>query len=100
MVEYIDGYLLESGGDTEIYHESEMMSLLDEVLTDEDKIKVIDKFPSSISLSDKNYSTAVIDYILQNKFDEEDLQFFISNYKILSMSTKSIFRKIFADYIY
>ena len=99
MVEYIDGYLLESGGDTEIYHESEMMSLLDEVLTDEDKIKVIDKFPSSISLSDKNYSTAVIDYILQNKVDEEDLQFFISNYKILSMSTKSIFRKIFADYI-
>ncbi|MDG4525536.1 DNA-binding protein [Streptococcus suis] len=99
LIEYIDGYLLESGGDTEIYHEREMMSLLDEVLTDEDKFKVIDKFPSSISLSDKNYSTAVIDYILQNKFDEEDLQFFISNYKILSMSTKSIFRKIFADYI-
>ncbi|NQP55050.1 DNA-binding protein [Streptococcus suis] len=99
LIEYIDGYLLESGGDTEIYHEREMISLLDEVLTDEDKFKVIDKFPSSISLSDKNYSTAVIDYILQNKFDEEDLQFFISNYKILSMSTKSIFRKIFADYI-
>ncbi|WP_312314805.1 DNA-binding protein [Streptococcus parasuis] len=99
LIEYIDEYLLESGGDTEIYHEREMMSLLDEVLTDEDKFKVIDKFPSSISLSDKNYSTAVTDYILQNKFDEEDLQFFISNYKILSMSTKSIFRKIFADYI-
>ncbi|HEM6305769.1 TPA: DNA-binding protein [Streptococcus suis] len=99
LIEYIEGYLLENEGDTDVYHESEMISLLDEVLTDEDKFKVIDKFPSSISLSDKNYSTAVIDYILQNKFDEEDLKFFISNYKILSISTKSIFRKIFADYI-
>lgn len=98
LIEYIDEYLLESGGDTEIYHEREMMSLLDEVLTDEDKFKVIDKFPSSISLSDKNYSTAVIDYILQNKFDESDLEYILCGYTSFEFSTRKLVEKIFADY--
>lgn len=99
LKKYLEGYLAEKTGNIVVYHEHEMLSLLYEELTDEDKFKIIDKFSSSISLSDKNYSTAVIDYILQNKFDEEDLQFFIINYKSLAASTKSIFRKIFADYI-
>ncbi|MHC3900106.1 hypothetical protein ACXOQJ_09740, partial [Streptococcus thermophilus] len=77
LTEYIDEYLLENVEDTDIYQETEMFNLLQEGLTDERKFKIIDRFSNNISLSDKNYSIAVIDYILQNKFDESDLEYIL-----------------------
>ncbi|MDI6044008.1 DNA-binding protein [Streptococcus equi subsp. zooepidemicus] len=98
LTEYIDEYLLENVEDTDIYQETEMFNLLQEGLTDERKFKIIDRFSNNISLSDKNYSTAVIDYILQNKFDESDLEYILCGYTSFEFSTRKLVEKIFADY--
>ncbi|HFU3814389.1 TPA: DNA-binding protein, partial [Streptococcus suis] len=69
LIEYIEGYLLENEGDTDVYHETEMFNLLQEGLTDERKFKIIDRFPTRISIEGKDYSTPLVNHILQNKFD-------------------------------
>lgn len=98
LKKYLEGYLAEKTGNFVVYHEHEMLSLLEQGLTDEDKFKIIDRFSNNISLSDKNYSTAVIDYILQNKFDESDLEYILCGYTSFEFSTRKLVEKIFADY--
>ena len=98
LKKYLEGYLAEKTGNFVVYHEHEMLSLLEQGLTDEDKFKIIDRFSNNISLSDKNYSTAVIDYILQNKFDESDLEYILYGYTSFEFSTRKLVEKIFADY--
>ena len=98
LKKYLEGYLSEKTGNFVVYHEHEMLSLLEQGLTDEDKFKIIDRFSNNISLSDKNYSTAVIDYILQNKFDESDLEYILCGYTSFEFSTRKLVEKIFADY--
>ena len=98
LKKYLEGYLAEKTGNFVVYHEHEMLSLLEQGLTDEDKFKIIDRFSNNVSLSDKNYSTAVIDYILQNKFDESDLEYILCGYTSFEFSTRKLVEKIFADY--
>ncbi|HFI0910990.1 TPA: DNA-binding protein, partial [Streptococcus suis] len=66
LMEYIDEYLLENVEDTDIYQETEMFNLLQEGLTDERKFKIIDRFPTRISIEGKDYSTPLVNHILQN----------------------------------
>ncbi|GAA5351007.1 YobI family P-loop NTPase [Streptococcus uberis] len=95
LTEYIDEYLIEDVENTDIYRETEMFNLLQEGLTDERKLKIIDRFPTSISIMGNDYSTPLVDYILQNKFNESDLEFILANYNTLGESTKRIVEEIF-----
>lgn len=98
LIEYIEGYLLENEGDTDVYHETEMFNLLQEGLTDERKFKIIDRFPTRISIEGKDYSTPLVNHILQNKFDESDLEYILCGYTSFEFSTRKLVEKIFADY--
>ena len=98
LIEYIEGYLLENEGDTDIYQETEMFNLLQEGLTDERKFKIIDRFPTRISIEGKDYSIPLVNHILQNKFDESDLEYILCGYNSFEFSTRKIVEKIFADY--
>ncbi|MEI4408135.1 DNA-binding protein, partial [Streptococcus agalactiae] len=82
LKEYIEEYLLEDE-DNDIYQETEMLNLLQASLSHEWKFKIVDKFPTNVSIVDKEYSTILVDYILQNKFDESDLEYILSNYDCL-----------------
>ncbi|HFI0361208.1 TPA: DNA-binding protein [Streptococcus suis] len=98
LMEYIDEYLLENVEDTDIYQETEMFNLLQEGLTDERKFKIIDRFPTRISIEGKDYSTPLVNHILQNKFDESDLEYILCGYTSFEFSTRKLVEKIFADY--
>ena len=65
-----------------------MLNLLQASLSHEWKFKIVDKFPTNVSIVDKEYSTILVDYILQNKFDESDLEYILSNYDCLEVSTR------------
>lgn len=98
LKEYIEEYLLEDE-DNDIYQETEMLNLLQASLSHEWKFKIVDKFPTNVSIVDKEYSTILVDYILQNKFDESDLEYILSNYDCLEVSTRKIVEQIFVDYL-
>ncbi|HEM4266674.1 TPA: DNA-binding protein [Streptococcus suis] len=98
LMEHIDEYLLENVEDTDIYQETEMFNLLQEGLTDERKFKIIDRFPTRISIEGKDYSTPLVNHILQNKFDESDLEYILCGYTSFEFSTRKLVEKIFADY--
>lgn len=98
LKEYIEEYLLEDE-DNDIYQETEMLNLLQASLSHEWKFKIVDKFPTNVSIVDKEYSTILVDYILQNKFDESDLEYILSNYACLGVSTRRIVEQIFVDYL-
>lgn len=98
LKEYIEEYLLEDE-DNDIYQETEMLNLLQASLSHEWKFKIVDKFPTNVSIVDKEYPTILVDYILQNKFDESDLEYILSNYDCLEVSTRKIVEQIFVDYL-
>ncbi|SDJ27877.1 YobI family P-loop NTPase [Streptococcus equinus] len=101
---YIESYLeFDDTQDVEdnygdIYHESELLELLEENISEEDKKKVIDHFDNGVSISNKSYSLTITNYILENKFDESDLEYLLANYDNLDEPTKRITESIFSEW--
>ncbi|WP_235284816.1 hypothetical protein [Streptococcus gallolyticus] len=101
---YIEGYLeFDDNQDVEdnygdIYHESELLELLEENISEENKKKVIDHFDNGVSISNKSYSLTITNYILENKFDESDLEYLLANYDNLDEPTKRITESIFSEW--
>lgn len=82
----------------DIYHESELLELLEENISEENKKKVIDHFDNGVSISNKSYSLTITNYILENKFDESDLEYLLANYDNLDEPTKRITESIFSEW--
>ncbi|SEI37120.1 hypothetical protein SAMN05216460_0012 [Streptococcus sp. 45] len=101
---YIESYLeFDDNQDVEdnygdIYHESELLELLEENISEENKKKVIDHFDNGVSISNKSYSLTITNYILENKFDESDLEYLLANYDNLDEPTKRITESIFSEW--
>lgn len=101
---YIESYLeFDDNQDVEdnygdIYHESELLELLEENTSEENKKKVIDHFDNGVSISNKSYSITITNYILENKFDESDLEYLLANYDNLDVTTKRITEGIFSEW--
>lgn len=87
--EYID--CLDEG----ILDEDEVLELLKEpVISDQYKIGLLEKYPNNISLIDSNYSEKVQAFIIQNNFDENDLDLLIKNYDRSSSYMQDVIKDV------
>ena len=95
---YIESYLEFDDNHGDIYHEREMLELLEENISEETKKKVIEHFDNGVSISNKSYGITITNYILENKFDESDLEYLLANYDNLDVTTKRITESIFSEW--
>lgn len=77
----------------------ELIVLLSTEIDDEYKIKLISYFNESISISGLNCSDYIKEYILNNNFDESELEYIIDLYENCNDSIKTIIHDICRNYI-
>jgi hypothetical protein len=70
--------------------------LLNESISDDFKIKLIDKDDDNtfISVTDKYYSDELCSYILKNRFEYSDLNYITDNYEDFGKKSKHVIVKI------
>lgn len=81
------------------FHLSEILSLLEESLDDNYKIKLLQHTAESLSLKDKNYSEVVKLHILEHNLDINDLQFIFDCYSRKSVAMKNAIRDLSINHI-
>ena len=96
ILEYIDSYIQEFT-DINVYNEEEALQVLDENITIEDAISIVDCFKTNISIQNKAYSAKLQGHILKNRFDEDDLEYIVSNYSDFSKEVQKIIENISID---
>lgn len=86
--------------DEEILNEDEILNLLGESnISDEHKISLIEKYPSSISLKENNFSEKVQLFIIKSNFEEEDLFYLVENYDKGSSEMKKMIESLSITYV-
>ncbi len=98
ILEYIDSYIQEFT-DINVYNEEEALQVLDENITIEDAISIVDCFKTNISIQNKAYSAKLQGHILKNRFDEDDLEYIVSNYSDFSKEVQKIIENISQTHI-
>ena len=73
---------------SQLITQNELLHVLDLDCSDDDKKKLIDLAPSSISIVDKKYSSDICVYILQKKLQSTDLQHLYTAYNGLPYQLK------------
>ncbi len=66
--------------DQDSFLSSELLQLLDEEIADEYKLKLLQFETMPISIKDKNYSTMIQDYIVEQLYCDEDLEYLLQWY--------------------
>lgn len=77
----------------------ELIALLSTEIDDEYKVKLISYFNQPISISGLNCSDYIKEYILNNNFDESELEYIISLYENCNDSIKTTIHDICRNYI-
>lgn len=77
----------------------ELITLLSSKIDDEFKIKLICNYNDTISISQLNCSDNIKNYILDNNFDNSEIEYVIDNYKNSNDSIKETIRNICEKYI-
>lgn len=72
--------------DEECFEDDEILSLLHEPISDAHKIRLLPFLTAPISVSDKNFTGAVMLHILENNYDSEDIAFLVSSFETFSES--------------
>ncbi len=83
---------LELSQNQEIYNEDEILSLLDAAsdLELSQQKDIVNAIRHPVSINEKNYSSDLIEFILEEKFSTSDLSFIISKYKDYSENIQNI----------
>ncbi|OOM05894.1 hypothetical protein [Clostridium saccharobutylicum] len=97
LMEYIviniDKYLTETLSEDNFEYD-EMLKVIDEKIDEDKKIELISFTDKPISISKKSYSNKIKKYILENNFDENDLEYLINIFIDEDEELKKITRKI------
>ncbi|AIY81190.1 hypothetical protein U728_919 [Clostridium botulinum 202F] len=102
LMEYIviniDKYLNKTlDGDN--FEHDEMIKVIDENINEDQKIELISLTDKSISISKRSYPNKIKKYILENNFDESDLEYLINIFIDEDEDLKEIIRKIIVENI-
>lgn len=83
----------------ETFDEEEMLYLLEQDIPEADKLTLLSYASEPISIEEKNLSTELQEYIIENHYDESDLEYVLAHYSDFSEKTKSVIYKLaFHDY--
>lgn len=77
----------------------EMLSVLDENVSDKYKINLLEHTSDEISIQGKKYSTAVKKHILEYNLDEADIPFLLNIFPQESQDVKEVIKQISINYI-
>ncbi|HEM4855916.1 TPA: hypothetical protein U1130_001993, partial [Streptococcus suis] len=89
ILRYLDGYI-QNLDDPDVYDEEEIIQVLDMNISDTKAISIAEQFEGTISIQDKAFSPSLQAYILENLFDEEDLEYIISNYSTFNQKIQNV----------
>ena len=97
LIEYIvtniDKYLNETLNDDDFEYD-EMLKVIDENIDENKKIELISFTDKPISISKNSYSNKIKKYILENNFDESDIEYLINNFTYEEDNLKDIIKKL------
>ena len=69
---------------------AEILELLLTPISDAYKLKLLEFTTEEISIQGKNYSSEIVEYILNNNYDSDDFGYLVANYGPFKKSTKDI----------
>jgi len=78
---------------------NEVLALLDEPISDANKLEIICYTKEEISIQNKKYSNELIEYIIENNYDNDDLSYLIKNFATYSETLQRICVSICIDNI-
>lgn len=87
ILKYLDDY---SDNIDNVYNENEILEVLDQDIPLEKAKILVDKFNSTISIKDKKYNSALLAYIIENKFNVEDLPMLLEKYQIFDTTVQEV----------
>lgn len=77
----------------------EMLDVIEENIGEDKKIKLVGLSDKAISIKDKKYSSELKEYVLKEKFDENDLEYIIDIYSSENINLKEAIEEIVEDNI-
>lgn len=95
---YINGYI-ENLGDDEIYDEAEMLSIISEDIEFANAKKIIDNFQNVINIEDSKFNDEIFIYILDTKFDKNNLEYLIQDFEKFSLTVQKKVKEILSSFI-
>lgn len=98
IITNIDKYLNKALSEDNFEYD-EMLKVIDENIDEDKKIELISFTDKPISISKRSYSNKTKKYILENNFDESDLEYLINIFIDEDEALKEITRKIIAKNI-